>query len=241
MHHWAHAGRHNCDQWWENETPWHREWKNLFPEACRELSHTASDGEIHRADIRTHTGIYIEVQHSSMTDPERLSREAFYGNLVWVLDGSCFRDNFDIFHCLPDPNSELARDLVWFKATRGMIGAARGMFFRLSENPGETKTNRSGDLVRVHGIREIEEQVNAAYCGHHQYHWVRPRSTWLDATCPVYIDFGDQLLANLEIYDESGLPCIRWVSKRKFVHDAMTECEAKDIATRFYPIPEGQT
>lgn len=62
LHHWAHAGRRNCDPWWENETEWHREWKNLFPPACREISHTAPDGEIHRADIMTPTGIYIEVQ-----------------------------------------------------------------------------------------------------------------------------------------------------------------------------------
>lgn len=77
LHHWAHAGRRNCDPCWENETEWHREWKNLFPEACREISHTAPDGEIHRADIMTATGIYIEVQHSAMTDAERISREAF--------------------------------------------------------------------------------------------------------------------------------------------------------------------
>ena len=82
LHHWAHAGRRNCDPWWENETEWHREWKNLFPETCREISHNAADGEIHRADIMTATGIYIEVQHSAMTDAERISREAFYKNLI---------------------------------------------------------------------------------------------------------------------------------------------------------------
>jgi competence protein CoiA len=74
---WAHAGWRNCDPWWENETPRHREWKSLFPDHCREITHTAHDGEIHRADIKTPTGIYIEVQHSSMTDAERLSRESF--------------------------------------------------------------------------------------------------------------------------------------------------------------------
>ena len=46
------------------------------PEECREISHVASDGEIHRADIKTPTGIVIEVQHSAMTDTGRLSREA---------------------------------------------------------------------------------------------------------------------------------------------------------------------
>lgn len=238
MHHWAHASRRDCDPWWENETPWHREWKNLFPANCREISHTAPDGEIHRADIKTPTGIVIEVQHSAMTDAERISRESFYGNLVWVIDGRGFQDNFDIYHLLPDPVSELAQDLVWAKATREMKGAARGLFYRMSEalleNPDVTKaTLRSG---WIHSIHEIEEQVNASYRGHHQYHWVRPRRTWLDATCPVYIDFGEDWLAKLDIYDDSGLPCIFRVAKKKFVHDAMVESSAGAIATRFYPI-----
>lgn len=60
-------------------------WKSLFPRECREICHTAPDGEIHRSGVRTPTGIYIEVQHSAMSDGERLSREAFYGNLIWVL------------------------------------------------------------------------------------------------------------------------------------------------------------
>ncbi|MEM4986653.1 competence protein CoiA family protein [Collimonas sp. H4R21] len=238
IHHWAHATRQNCDPWWENETAWHRDWKNLFPENCREISHTAPDGEIHRADIKTSTGIIIEVQHSAMTDAERISRESFYGNLVWVIDGSTFRKNFDIYHLLPDPTSNFAQDLIWSKATRSMQGAARGLFFRLSEalleNPNATRaTLKSG---WIHGIHEIEEQVNQAYRGHHQYDWVRPRRTWLDAKCPVYIDLGDNLLARLEIYDETGLHCIRLISKRKFIHDAMTELSADAIASRFYPL-----
>jgi competence protein CoiA len=144
MHHWAHACRKDCDPWWENETAWHREWKNLFPVKCREISYTAPDGEIHRADIVTHSGVVIEVQHSQMTDCERLSREAFYQNLVWIIDGRGFRHNFDIYHPLPHPASELAQDIVWLKATRPLQGGAVcGMFMRLSEGildyPGVTK------------------------------------------------------------------------------------------------------
>ena len=222
-HHWAHAGRRNCDPWWENETDWHRAWKNHFPEECREVSHVAPDGEIHRADIRTPTGIVIEVQHSRMTDAERLSREVFYGNLVWVLDGKAFRDNFDILHRLPDPESDLAQDLVWSKATRQLRGAARGLFWRLSENPGYPALG----MVQIHGIDEISDEVSRAYCGHHQYDWIRPRQTWLDATCRVYIDFGDELLVKLETYGKFGLPCIRYVAKQKLIHDVMVEESAK--------------
>ncbi|KVD23153.1 CoiA-like domain protein [Burkholderia ubonensis] len=238
MHHWAHASRRDCDPWWENETPWHREWKDLFPADCREISHVAPDGEIHRADIKTPTGIVVEVQHSAMTDAERTSREAFYGNLVWVIDGRGFRHNFDIYHALPDPASELARDLIWLKAKRELRGAAAGIFFRLSEcvkdYPDATKANPRGGWY--HFMHEIEEQVQRACTGHHQYDWVRPRRTWLDAACPVYIDFGEDWLAQLMTYDESGLRCMQYVAKRKFVHDAMVETDVRAIATRFYPI-----
>ena len=129
MHHWAHHRIRDCDPWWENETAWHRQWKNKFPLECREVPHVAEDGEIHRADVRTPTGIVIEIQHSTMTDAERVSREEFYQNLVWILDGSVFQDNFDIYHILPDPKSEIAQDLVWNKAKRHMNGANSGLFF----------------------------------------------------------------------------------------------------------------
>lgn len=238
IHHWAHRGRRNCDPWWENETEWHREWKNSFPEECREVSHTASDGEIHRADIKTLTGIYIEIQHSSMTDAERESREAFYQNLVWVIDGKPFRKNFDIYHMLPDPASELAQDLVWEKAQRHMDGANRGIFLRVSENrkhdPGATKATLRGGFIE--GMHRIKAEIEAAYRGHHQYDWVRPRATWLDARCPVYIDFRDDWLVRLEVYDETGLKCVRLVAKRKFIHDAITEAKAVNIGARYYPL-----
>lgn len=229
IHHWAHSGRRDCDPWWENETAWHREWKEYFPEDCREICHVAPDGELHRADIKTPTGIVIEIQHSSMTDAERISREKFYGNLVWVLDGSTFKNNFALLHFLPDPASELAQDVVWYKARRGQ-GTANGMFYRRSENePGAT-------MVLVHSIQDIQEEIERTWCGHRQYDWVRPRSTWLDATCPVYIDFGDEFLFKLEEYGNLRLHCVRVVSKKKFVHDAMVEQAATAIATRFYPV-----
>jgi competence protein CoiA len=238
IHHWSHAGRKNCDPWWESETEWHRQWKSLFPPVHREVSYTAPDGEIHRADVVTQSGIVIEFQHSQMTDAERLSREDFYKNLVWVLDGREFRRNFDIYHPLPHPASELAQDIVWLKATRPMQGAARGIFLRLSEgileDPNTTKATLRGGYM--HFMYEIQTKMHEAYAGHHQYDWVRPRRTWLDATCPVYVDLGFDALARLETYDESGLLCIRLIPKRIFVHDVMTENGAKDIAKHFCPL-----
>lgn len=119
-----------------------------------------------------------------------------------------------------------------------MNGANAGLFFRLSEaleyDPSFTKATLRGGWI--HDICDIEEEVKSSYNGYHQYDWVRPRKTWLDSKCPVYIDFGDEYLVKLDTYDESGLKCVRLVSKRKFVHDVMVEDKAENIATRFYPI-----
>ena len=255
MHHWAHASRRNCDPWWENETEWHRQWKGLFPEECREVSHTAADGEVHRADIKTPTGIVIEVQHSAMTDEERESREAFYQNLVWIVDGRGFRDRFAILGKLPDPASEICRELVWWPPppprNRHWFGSPWeriARFIRLSDivaaHPGFTKASiretgeiPGGFLIYSSEYREIENEVEAQYIGHHLLYWTRPRKTWLDAACPVYIDLGEEILWQIETYDETGIKCVRPIAKRKLVHDAMVENRAEDIATRFYPIP----
>lgn len=253
IHHWAHASRRNCDPWWENETDWHREWKNCFPEECREVSHAAPDGEIHRADIKTPTGIVIEVQHSTMTDDERESRESFYRNLVWILDGRSFRKSFHLGCMLPDPASGGFEDIVWsqhaksaYRRSPEPIECCVSSFWKISEAaiyyPGLTKANideviPSSGLVEMHSERDIREEVIANYSGHHQFYWTHPRQTWLNAKCPVYIDFGEDVLYEIREYDETRRLCVRLVAKRKLIHDVMVEHNAQDIATHFYPIP----
>lgn len=85
--HWAHKGRRLCDPWWENETEWHRAWKDQFPADWQEIVYHAEDGERHIADVKTHDGWVIEFQHSRIKPDERRSREAFYQSLIWVVDG----------------------------------------------------------------------------------------------------------------------------------------------------------
>ena len=46
-------GRRFCDPWWENETEWHRAWKDQFPADWQEIVHHAEDGEKHIADVKT--------------------------------------------------------------------------------------------------------------------------------------------------------------------------------------------
>ena len=228
IHHWAHRYIQKCDPWWENETEWHRDWKNLFPEECREISHLSTEGEVHRADVKTAKGIVVEFQNSPMSDQERSSREKFYKNLVWVINGEKFKNNFDVYHCLPDPSSEIAKDLVWFKSYRSKCGTINGLFWKRSENPDIQEGH--GDMVWIHGINEIKEEVGKTYLGHHQYDWVRPQKT-------VYIDFGDEYLIRLEMYQQQeSLSCIRLISKKKFIYDVNNQTSARNIGTCFFPI-----
>ncbi len=136
---------------------------------------------------------------------------------------------------LPDPKFTLVQDIVWTKARRHMDGANQGLFFRVSEgrevDPNVTKATLRGG--RLHSLCEIEEEIINSYTGHHQYDWVRPRGTWLDAKCPVYIDFGNEHLVKLGTYDDSGLPCVYLVAKGKFLYDSMSEKRAEDIAMHF--------
>jgi competence protein CoiA len=87
--HWAHRAIRDCDSWAEGETDWHRAWKNKFPAECREfIQHDRQSGEKHIADVRTHHGLVIEFQRSPLDPLERVKRERFHGNMVWVVDGS---------------------------------------------------------------------------------------------------------------------------------------------------------
>lgn len=236
--HWAHAVARDWDPWWENETDWHRGWKAAFPEAWREKGHVADDGEIHRADVETPTGLVLEFQHSDLSDGERLSREVFYDELVWVLDGRPFAANFEIYHPLPHPDTEVARDVVWSPAKRSLYGCQGGLFFRVSEFEREYGRPASKAEVRhgyIHSLREIAGDLKEAYAGHHQYDWIRPRRTWLQATTPVFIDFGGDVLMKLEIYDESDLPCVRVISRQRFVAAAMTAPTVRVLDDTLWP------
>jgi hypothetical protein len=88
----------DCDTWAEKETEWHRAWKNNFPVECQEfIQHDERSGEKHIADVRTLHGLVIEFQHSSLDPLERAARERFYGNMIWVVDGTRLQRDYPRF------------------------------------------------------------------------------------------------------------------------------------------------
>lgn len=98
INHWAHKTKHSCDVWVENETFWHRKWKNNFPEQWQEkIFYDNLNSEKHIADICTDDNLVIEFQHSSIKPEERESRENFYKNIIWVVDGTRLKNDYERF------------------------------------------------------------------------------------------------------------------------------------------------
>lgn len=92
--HWAHKSKENCDSWKEHETNWHIDWKNRFPAEWQEIIHTDPvTREKHVADVKTSYGMVLEFQHSHIDPKERESRENFYKNMVWIVDGTRLKTN----------------------------------------------------------------------------------------------------------------------------------------------------
>lgn len=96
MNHWAHEKDESCDVWYESETEWHKNWKLTFALDRREAI-IKKDGKRHIADILTEKGVVVELQNSPISKAVIRQREQFYGeNMLWIINGRDFKDNFHI-------------------------------------------------------------------------------------------------------------------------------------------------
>jgi competence protein CoiA len=114
--HWRHKIDCECDHWWENETEWHREWKNKFPESCQEIRHKDDNGEWHISDVKTDNGFFLEFQHSFLKPEERQSRNIFYGaNLIWIVDGLKRKRDLEKFEVILKNSKQIAPNFPLIK------------------------------------------------------------------------------------------------------------------------------
>jgi hypothetical protein len=205
--HWSHLGQKHCDPWWENETAWHRSWKEVFPEQWREVVHfDPNTGEKHVADVKTARGLVIELQHSHMSLDELRSRETFYKRMIWIVDGRSFTSQFKVLpERLPNPNSKLLDEIV-FCAPNARAYQKRS---EIAEG--------SGGLIEVHRSSTIEPQIRADYRGHHFFTWKRAREVWFSADTPVFIDFGTEELIRLMKYTPASQRCVQRISKQALI------------------------
>jgi competence protein CoiA len=96
--HWAHKKLSNCDSWWEKETEWHRMWKDKFPVEWQErVQFDEKNNKKHIADILSIHNLVVEFQHSYIDPNERNTREIFYKNMVWVVDGTRLQRDYPRF------------------------------------------------------------------------------------------------------------------------------------------------
>jgi competence CoiA-like predicted nuclease len=94
--HWKHKTKNSCDQWFEVETKWHRDWKNKFSSELQEVTVINSNGERHFADIKLNNGLVIELQNSPISPRIIRQRENFYKKMIWILNANKFIGNFKI-------------------------------------------------------------------------------------------------------------------------------------------------
>lgn len=213
IHHWAHKSLKHCDNWWENETPWHRSWKSEFPNEWQEVVHfDTTSGEKHIADVKTSKGVVIEFQNSPMSLSEMQAREAFYKKMVWVVNGQLFKENFLILDELPDPKAKFFEDIVIFPISSKDKGR---LYYKRSEYS-------STDMgVRVYNLLDLKADIINNYTGHHQFDWKRPRHVWFDAEKPVFFDFGDDFLYKLLFYyPDKKMRCVKRINKSFFIEKA---------------------
>jgi len=166
-----------------SESPWHRNWKMAFPIAFREKSFFSKEQNCyHRADIHTNCGTTIEFQHSPISLEELRSREHFYPNLVWVVDGKKFK-GFKILKQLPDVN-DARLNAYEFSHTQNLI------LYKRSENTSHQPKLLTLSHPELHGLK-----LSASYFS---FVWKHPHRVWYEATCPMIFDLGGYFLYQLK-------------------------------------------
>ena len=194
--HWAHKSRMHCDPWWEPETEWHREWKNCFPSEWHEIIQVDPvTGEKHIADVKTSHSLVIEFQHSTISPVELKSREEFYNNMVWIVDG-CKNEQNRYYFDLGEPASEPSRRS--HTATTSSTSGQSTLFDLIDE--------ASTELVSASPVSEEPSVPFPEFRTDYRFYWYSSSKffhNWAQATKPVYVDFGDDTLWHLKDFTPS--------------------------------------
>ncbi|CAN5444394.1 hypothetical protein BH10BAC5_BH10BAC5_28450 [soil metagenome] len=209
--HWRHISKKNCDDWWESETPWHREWKSNFPSAWREtIHHDPHTNEKHIADVKTMNGVVLEFQNSPIDLQELQSREKFYDKLIWVVNALSFKKNFEFGHKLPNPNSDFPKNIKFYGDTVHMIAYDKN---------DDKNDNGCVEFLRKINNERIEHVVDKYYSSHYTFIWKRKRKVWLESSKNVFFDFNDGFLWRI-LYDFEfcSTHFCKAYSKKKFIN-----------------------
>lgn len=88
--HWSHVKGRTCDAWYESKGKWHKWWQNRFDKNLQEVPRKSGSNneERHIADVFTTDNWVIEFQYSHLSVENVFIRENFYGDMLWVVNGT---------------------------------------------------------------------------------------------------------------------------------------------------------
>jgi len=191
---------------YRKETAWHRDWKLAFPPSFREVAfYDAANSDLHRADIFTPSGYTIEFQNSPLTLAELNSRESFYPNLIWVLNGKKFK-GFKILKHLPDVDDPKLSGYEFCHSDHlSMVRKAEVMQGLV--NPKILNFYHP----ELKGIKLTSDLYS--FC------WKQPHSVWYAATARIIFDLGGHFLYELKQRKQlnGNYPYLKMMSRKSFI------------------------
>lgn len=188
------------------ETPWHSDWKKSFPESYREVTFKDQQlGHIHRADVQTPCGTTIEFQNSPICLAELKSREQFYPNLIWVVNGKKFK-GFKILKHLPDMDD---RRLTEFEfCHRANLSMVR-------------KSELIAGIAKPRPLTFHHPELRAIPLSsfNYSFQWRFPHKVWYEAKCPLIFDLGGHFLYQLKQRDQLSGPYayLQMMTRKSFI------------------------
>lgn len=215
--HWAHTTSEHCDDWYEPETKWHRDWKKIFGQDSSEVIIT-KENKKHIADIFTYSNIVIELQNSPISTATIRAREQFYGEkMIWIVNAYPFLLNFKISS--KDPNyavtlpsnlsysEELLSKPGWFLDFEDIVidlhlAEFLNVRYAFNYNPEINKWFKSGTphfkfgkyfIQRIKKFNEVNRihQIDPKL---KYFIWSHPKKSWTVADRHVFIDFDKENL-----------------------------------------------
>jgi hypothetical protein len=145
--HWAHKNLLECDEWYEMSA-WHLGWQNMVCEECREVVVGC-----HRADIKLKSGLIVELQHSSLSIDDIEEREEYYGNMIWLFDGSGFYDKMEFRFKQPEHGDEYVT-WTWKRPRAYIVECTKPVYIDFPPNEDYPK----GIILEVKKFRSWDDE-----------------------------------------------------------------------------------
>lgn len=214
IHHWKHRIAIECDTWHENETEWHRWWKNQFPKTFQEIvKFDPFTGEKHIADIfHPDRLLTLEFQHSQIRLEEIKSREKFHTNLTWVVDVSPYNSNINFHKNIAEAFFDCVV-LPWATNQDRIVRELRKQ--GKDKEVSDYLNNRTDDVY----IEEFEKRYSHSRSDEYfLMQWKYQHKRWNHTGSPLFFDAGDDYIyMNIETIKIWNGFIVKRFDKREFI------------------------